>query len=117
MIAAATLDHYEGQESFIYRIRLNRTVKDALDGVEYVQVLKSSKHDYIVIRPVGEDFVGKKSKLLRKRSDIQVTCNGYVSSGFLPKYWFGTGARYKVKRAGDGSMYICLKEVLPSGRV
>ena len=115
MVAFAALDHYDGERTETFRIRMNKTVMDALDGVEFVQVLKSTKMDYIVLKPVSEDSPVKKSRLLRKRSDIQITANSYVSAGFLPKHWFGTGEKHKVKKAKDGSFYICLKEVLPRG--
>jgi hypothetical protein len=111
-MAFAMLDHYEGERSSVYRIRMNRTVRDAMAGVEFVQVLKSTRIpvDYIVIKPAEENAPVKKSRLLRKNSDVQITANGYVSAGFLPRHWFGTGEKYKVKKAKDGSFYICLKE-------
>ena len=112
MPAYAMLDHYQGQRVEMYRIRMNSKVRDALVGIEYVRVYKSSTHDYIVLKPVPEDDDKPKSKLLRNKSIIAVSVNKHISAGFLPAHWFGTVEKYKVKRAADGSIYICLKEVL-----
>ena len=113
MPAYAMLDHYQGQRVEMYRIRMNSKVRDALVGIEFVRVYKASTHEYIVLKPVLDmDDKKPKSKLLRNKSIIAVSVNRYVSDGFLPAHWFGTGNKYKVKRAADGSIYICLKEVL-----
>ena len=110
----AALDHYEGEKTEMYRIRMSKAVLPALDGVECIQVLKSTSHDFIILRPVADDYPGKKSKVLRKRSDVQISCNSYVQSGFFPSHWLGKGKRYKIKKA-NGCLYICLKEVIAGG--
>lgn len=115
MVAYASLDYYSCKNAENYRIRLNKPVLDALDGVEFVQVLRSQSNEYIVLKPVAPNSAIRKSKLTRRRGMVCLSANGYVGESFLPRYWFGTGDHYKVKKVKDGSICICLKEVLPIG--
>lgn len=114
MAAYAMLDAHNGQTTTNYNIRLNRVASAALDGVQFVQVLKSM--DYIVLKPATAGTPAITSRLSRQKSQIRITCNGYVVRGFLPKQWFGTGEKFKVKRSADGSLYICRKEVIEIGK-
>lgn len=110
MAAYARLDHYVWARGDTYRIRVNRTVRDALKGVDYVRIRKNE--DYIVIEPANGTDHEIRLHLVRERSNCYMTVNALVSMGFLPAHWFGTGERFKVKKSKVGAIYICRKEVV-----
>lgn len=110
MPAYATLDHYNSPKLNAYRIRLNVSAGRVLNGVTFVQVLKTD--GYIVLVPADGNLDVKRSRVTDSRGRKVVSMNMYVRDGFVPAAWFGTGERFKVKRTRDGKLCICLKEVV-----
>ena len=95
-------------KSEVYRLYLSTDVMRLIPDVEWVQVMKNS-NGYLVLKPVDNGTPGGKHLLYRQQGRFgQISLNKVVSSGLLPKRFFGK--RYKVKRDKGGNIYVCLNE-------
>ena len=93
-----------------YRMYLSADVMRLIPDVEWVKVYKSAK-GYLVIMPVDKDTPEKKHLLYRQNGRFgQISLNKFVTSGLLPKRYFGY--KYKIKRDKAGNLYVCLNEPL-----
>lgn len=112
MPAIGRLSHYEAKHGQEYwKLYLNKVATDALGGARFVRVLKTDRH--IILEPVAENAEGVVHKTATNinKGLAQISLNGMVASGFIPKRWFGK--KYKVKRqTAKGLLFVCIEEEL-----